>query len=220
MSIRQKLEQVKSTLPEHVTLVAVSKTKPNSNILEAYETGHRDFGENKVQDLAAKADALPKDIRWHMIGHVQTNKIKYFAPFVHLVHGVDREKVVKELNKEAHKNNRVIDCLLQVHIAREQTKFGFDETELTTLFEKNLTELYPHVRIRGFMGMATFTEDQDLVRSEFKTLKQLFDQVLRTFSIEHATFNILSMGMSGDYKIAVEEGSTMVRVGTAIFGAR
>lgn len=220
MSIRQNLERVKSTLPEHVTLVAVSKTKPNSNILEAYETGHRDFGENKVQDLAAKAAELPQDIRWHMIGHVQTNKIKFFAPFVHLVHGVDREKVLKELNKEARKNNRVIDCLLQVHIAQEQSKFGFDEAEINALFEKDLNTLYPNVRIRGLMGMATFTEDQEQVRSEFRTLKQLFDQILRTFNIQHSTFNILSMGMSGDYPIAVEEGSTMVRVGTAIFGTR
>ena len=201
-------------------MVAVSKTKPNSNILEAYETGHRDFGENKVQDLAAKAAELPQDIRWHMIGHVQTNKIKFFAPFVHLVHGVDREKVLKELNKEARKNNRVIDCLLQVHIAQEQSKFGFDEAEINALFEKDLNTLYPNVRIRGLMGMATFTEDQEQVRSEFRTLKQLFDQILRTFNIQHSTFNILSMGMSGDYPIAVEEGSTMVRVGTAIFGAR
>ena len=222
MSIGENLERIKSTLPENVTLVAVSKTKPNEDIMEAYETGHRDFGENKVQDLTAKAAELPEDIRWHMIGHVQTNKIKYFAPFVHLVHGVDREKVLKELNKEARKNERIIDCLLQVHIAREQTKFGFDADEIHALFEKDLPVLYPNVRIRGLMGMATFTEDQDQVRSEFQIFEDSysirFNQqfIHSAFSIQHS----LSMGMTGDYKIAIEEGSTMVRIGTAIFGAR
>ena len=218
MSITQNLNSVRETIADHVTLVAVSKTKPNADIMEAYDAGQRDFGENKVQDLAAKAAELPNDIRWHMIGHVQTNKIKYFAPFVHLVHGVDREKVLKELNKEARKNERVIDCLLQVHIAQEQTKFGFDESEMHALFEKDLPALYPHVRIRGLMGMATFTDDQTQVRAEFKVLKKRFDQ-LRT-DLQLAAFNILSMGMSGDYQMAIEEGSTMVRVGTSIFGAR
>lgn len=218
MSISTNLSSVKERLPQHVTLVAVSKTKPNEDIMEAYESGHRDFGENKVQDLAAKAEQLPKDIRWHMIGHVQTNKIKYFAPFVHLVHGVDREKVLKELNKEGRKNDRVIDCLLQVHIAQEQSKFGFDEAEIDDLLNKELGELYPHVHIRGLMGMATFTEDQNQVRSEFKTLKTLFDSLKNR--LNSPSFDILSMGMSGDYEMAIAQGSTLVRVGTAIFGAR
>ena len=183
MSISSNLNALKSELPPHVTLVAVSKTKPNEAVLEAYKTGHRIFGENRVQELAEKAEQLPKDIQWHMIGHIQTNKIKYFAPFVALVHGVDRQKVLKELNKEAAKNNRVIDCLLQVHIAQEETKFGFDEDEIKTLFTSGALANYKNVRVRGLMGMATFTENQDQVRAEFKTLKQLFDQIQTTFSI-------------------------------------
>jgi pyridoxal phosphate enzyme (YggS family) len=220
MSIAQNLAEVKATLPDHVTLVAVSKTKPIEILEEAYHAGQRDFGENKVQEMAAKAEVLPKDINWHYIGHVQTNKIKYMAPFVHLVHGVDREKVLKELNKEAAKNNRSIDCLLQVFIAKEETKFGFDVDEIKGLFEGNLAETYPNLRVRGLMGMATFTEDAEQVRQEFRGLKQLFDEAKTTFNLEPSTFNILSMGMSGDYPIAIEEGSNLVRIGTAIFGSR
>lgn len=220
MSIAQNLAEIKAALPQNVSLIAVSKTKPDEDILAAYNAGHRAFGENKVQDLAAKAERLPKDIEWHMIGHVQTNKIKYFAPFVHLVHGVDRLKVLKELNKEAAKNNRIIDCLLQVHIAAEETKFGFDAEEIKVLFNDNSLANYPHIRVRGLMGMATFTDDQTQVAREFAELKQLFDSLVSTFNIQHPTFNILSMGMSADYPIAIENGSTMVRVGTKIFGAR
>lgn len=220
MSIAQNIAQVKKELPENVTLVAVSKTKPESAILEAYEAGHRDFGENKVQDMAAKAGSLPADIRWHFIGHVQTNKIKYMAPFVHLVHGVDRVKVLKELNKEAAKNSRIIDCLLQVHIAKEETKFGFDADELATVFQENPQEKYPNVRIRGLMGMATYTDNQAQVRGEFENLNRLFLHIQSTFSMHNATFNILSMGMSGDYHLAIAAGSNMVRIGTAIFGER
>jgi pyridoxal phosphate enzyme (YggS family) len=218
MSIAQNLAEVMATLPEHVTLVAVSKTKSAEEILEAYHAGQRYFGENKVQEMAAKAEALPKDIKWHFIGHVQTNKIKYMAPFVHLVHGVDREKVLAEIDKEARKNNRVIDCLLQEHIAKEETKFGFDAAELKLLFEKNITKTYPNVRICGLMGMATFTENSTQIREEFRGLKQLFDEL--KFNNQHSAFSILSMGMSSDYRLAMEEGSTMVRIGTAIFGER
>ncbi len=220
MSIADNIQKLKSELPANVTLVAVSKTKPNQDVMEAYSAGHRDFGENKVQDMVAKAEELPQDIRWHFIGHVQTNKIKYMAPFVHLVHGVDRLKVLKELNKQAAKNNRVIDCLLQVHIAKEESKFGFDENELDEVFKLNPAETYSNVHIRGLMGMATFTENQDQVRAEFHGLKNLFEELKLTFNLEPSTFNTLSMGMSGDYQIAIEEGSTMVRIGTAIFGAR
>ena len=220
MSIAQNLAEVKATLPDHVTLVAVSKTKPNEVLLEAYKAGQRYFGENKVQEMAAKAEALPKDIQWHYIGHVQTNKIKYMAPFVHLVHGVDREKVLKELNKEAAKNNRIIDCLLQVFIAKEETKFGFDADEIKTLFSENLTETYPNLRICGLMGMATFTDNQEQVRLEFRGLAQLYNELTTNFKSQTSNFKFLSMGMSGDYQIAIEEGSNLVRIGTAIFGSR
>lgn len=220
MSIAQNLAEVNATLPDHVTLVAVSKTKPNEVLLEAYAAGQRHFGENKVQEMAAKAEALPKDIHWHFIGHVQTNKIKYMAPFVHLVHGVDREKVLKELNKEAAKSNRIIDCLLQVFIAKEETKFGFDTEEIKALFEGNIADAYPNLRVRGLMGMATFTDNVDQVRLEFRGLKNLFEELKTTYNLQPITFNILSMGMSGDYQIAIEEGSNMVRIGTAIFGER
>jgi pyridoxal phosphate enzyme (YggS family) len=189
-------------------------------VMEAYQAGQRDFGENKVQDLVAKAEALPTDIHWHFIGHVQTNKIKYMAPFVHLVHGVDREKVLKELNKQAAKNKRIIDCLLQIHIAREESKFGFDAAEVKALMHEDLRVKYPNVRVRGLMGMATFTDNQEQVRAEFRGLKNLFKELKTTFNLQPSTFNTLSMGMSGDYKIALAEGSTMVRIGTAIFGAR
>jgi pyridoxal phosphate enzyme (YggS family) len=220
MSIAQNIQALKNELPTHVTLVAVSKTKPKEDILEAYNTGHRDFGENKVQDLTAKAEELPNDVNWHFIGHVQTNKIKYMAPFVYLVHGVDRVKVLKELNKQAAKNERVIDCLLQVHIAKEESKFGFDESELEKVFKLNPAETYPNVRIRGLMGMATFTENQEQIREEFRGLKNLFEELKSKFKPQTSNFELLSMGMSGDYKVAIEEGSNMVRIGTAIFGER
>ena len=220
MSIAQNLAEVKATLPDHVTLVAVSKTKPIEVLEEAYHAGQRDFGENKVQEMAAKAEVLPKDINWHYIGHVQTNKIKYMAPFVHLVHGVDREKVLRELNKEAAKNNRIIDCLLQVFIAKEETKFGFDADEIKTLFSENLTETYPNLRVRGLMGMATFTHNLEQVRLEFRGLAKLYNELTTNFKSQTSNFKFLSMGMSGDYQIAIEEGSNLVRIGTAIFGSR
>ncbi len=216
-TIAENLQEIKSNLPERVTLVAVSKTKPYEDIQAAYETGQRVFGENKIQEMVDKWENLPKDIEWHMIGHVQTNKIKYMAPFVSLVHGCDREKVVKYVNKEANKNDRTIDVLLQVHIAEEDSKFGFDEAELNEFIESGRWEGYDYVRYRGLMGMATFTEDADQVRREFKSLKAMFDRVKSTFGKD---FDTLSMGMSGDYEIAIEEGSTMVRIGSSIFGER
>lgn len=195
------------------TLVAVSKTKPVEDIRELYELGHRDFGENYVQELVDKQPQLPHDIRWHFIGHLQSNKVKYIAPFVYLVHGVDSASLLREINKQGLKNNRVIDCLLQVHVAQEETKFGLDEKELDELMA---IPAYPHARIRGLMGMASFSSDTTLVRREFNTLKQLFTKHTHA----HPEFNILSMGMSGDYTIAIEEGSTMVRIGSLLFGNR
>lgn len=199
-------------------LVAVSKTKPVEDMLELYELGQRDFGENYVQELVDKQAQLPKDIRWHFIGHLQSNKVKYIAPFVHLIHGVDSLKLLKEINKEAGKNNRVIDVLLQVYIAQEETKFGLDEVELEELLNTNGNELHEmkHVKICGMMGMASFSDDMQQVRAEFKYLKSLMDKFIDSYS----AINIISMGMSGDYKIAVEEGSSMVRIGSLLFGER
>jgi PLP dependent protein len=206
---------------KNVTLVAVSKTKPVEDILALYNLGHRDFGENYVQELVEKQEQLPKDIYWHFIGHLQSNKVKYIAPFVHLIHGIDSFKLLKEVDKQAKKINRVIDVLLQVHIAQEETKFGLDENELHELLRTNSTELHKlkNVRICGLMGMASFIDDKDKVRNEFKYLKTLFDKYAKpqTSNIELRT---LSMGMSADYAIAIEEGSNMVRVGSLIFGER
>lgn len=214
----ENLKQIRAGLSPNVELVAVSKTKPNAAIQEAYDAGQRIFGENRIQEMAEKQEALPKDIEWHMIGHVQDNKMKYMAPFVSLVHGMDKEKRLKALNKEAAKVERRIDCLVQIHIAEEDSKFGFDESEALALFEKDLESMYPHIRICGLMGMATFTDDEAKVRREFKGLKNLFDRIQTKFQKDY--FTILSMGMSGDYKIAQEEGSNMVRIGSSIFGAR
>ena len=216
MSIAENLNEIRKTLPEGVQLVAVSKTKSAAEILEAYRAGQRDFGENKVQEMAAKYEELPKDIRWHMIGHLQRNKVKYMAGFVYLVHGVDSLRLLEEINRKGAQENRVIDCLLQVHIAEEATKFGFDPAELEALLQGPELNSLTHVRIRGLMGMATFTEDPVQLHREFRALKTLFD---RLFS-GNAQADILSMGMSGDYRIAVEEGSTMVRIGSSIFGSR
>jgi len=215
MSIRRDLEKIKSTLESGVTLVAVSKTKPNEAILEAYQAGQRIFGENKVQEMASKYEELPKDIAWHMIGHLQRNKVKYIAPFVSLIHSVDSIRLLKEINKQAQKNNRIINCLLQVHIAQEETKFGFDEHDLIELFNAPLLKELSHIAIKGLMGMATFTSDEAQVRLEFSNLKSIFERHKNAYN-----FEILSMGMSGDYQVAIQEGSTMVRVGSAIFGAR
>jgi len=207
---------------KRITLVAVSKTKPAEDIQELYNLGQRDFGENYVQELVDKHTQLPQDIRWHFIGHLQSNKAKQIAPFVHLIHGVDSIKLLKEINKQATKANRVIDCLLQVHIAQEETKFGFDEAELLNKnkreWETNLLEL-KNVRVIGLMGMASFTEDKEKVREEFEFLKLLFDKFSALLP-ERNALSTLSMGMSADYTIAIEEGSTMVRIGSLLFGAR
>lgn len=212
--IAQNLKNILSRIPTGVTLVAVSKTKPNSAIIEAYNAGQRVFGENKVQDLVAKAESLPKDIQWHMIGHLQTNKVKYIAPFVSLIHGIDSLKLLKEVNKRAGQNNRIIDCLLQVHIAQEQTKFGLNKEQVQSILEVE-GEL-ENIRIVGLMGMATNTSEVAQVKREFSTLKK----IVTDLQDNHTKLQIVSMGMSGDYDIAIQEGSTMVRVGSAIFGAR
>ena len=214
--IAENLAKIKSSLPENIVLVAVSKTKGNEEILEAYNAGQRIFGENKVQELCRKQEALPQDIQWHMIGHLQRNKVKYLTEFVSLIHGVDSVRLLREINKRASASERVIDCLLQVHIAEESSKFGFDEKELKEVLDRDFLAALPHVRIRGLMGMATFTENENQVRKEFRYLKSLFDK-LPTF-LENA--DILSMGMSGDYLLAIEEGSNMVRIGSSIFGPR
>ena len=216
MSIQKQLLSILEELPKHVHLVAVSKTKPNADLEEAYAAGQRVFGENKIQEMTQKRETLPKDIQWHMIGNVQTNKVKYMASYVSLIHGVDRYKLLKEINKQASKSDRVIDCLLQMHIAQEDTKFGFNKEEIETVVTDLKANPLPHIRIKGLMGMATFTDNQDQIRSEFKTLKQQFDWL----KIQHPEANELSMGMSGDYTLAIEEGSTMIRVGSKIFGSR
>lgn len=201
-------------------LIAVSKTKPNSDLLQAYEAGQRDFGENKVQELAGKAEELPKDIRWHMIGHLQRNKVKYLAPFVHLIHSVDSGRLLAEINKQAFKNNRTIDCLLQVFIATEESKFGLSEAEVFDLLESEAFSQLENIRIVGLMGMATNTEDKTVVRAEFQLLKAISKRIHQKFASERVQMKELSMGMSADYEIALEEGSTMIRIGSAIFGAR
>jgi hypothetical protein len=219
MSINtKKYREIINELNGKATLVAVSKTKLAQDILELYNLGQRDFGENYVQELVGKYEQLPKDILWHYIGHLQSNKVKYIAPFVHLIHGVDSLSLLKEINKQALKNNRVIDCLLQVHIAKEETKFGLDSHELEAVLRSDLSEL-KNIRITGLMGMASFSTNMDLVRAEFKYLKSLFDKYAQ-FSTFNLQLSTLSMGMSSDYTIAVEEGSNMVRIGSLLFGER
>lgn len=220
MSIKDNLSHIKSSLPAHITLVAVSKTKPVAELMEAYEAGQRIFGENKIQEMTEKWEQMPKDIQWHMIGHVQTNKVKYMAPFVSLVHGVDSLKLLTEINKQARKNGRIIDCLLQVHIAEEETKFGMDEQELNDLLGSEEFRQMENVKVAGLMGMATFTEDQQQIRKEFTHLKSIFDRLSKQPSTLNFKPETLSMGMSGDYQIAIECGSTMVRIGSSIFGER
>jgi pyridoxal phosphate enzyme (YggS family) len=219
MSIANNLQEIKSTLPEQVTLVAVSKTKPVANLMEAYDAGQRIFGENKIQEMAEKWEEMPKDIQWHMIGHVQTNKVKYMAPFVSLVHGVDSLKLLSEINKQALKNERSIDCLLQMHIAEEETKFGLDEKELLELITSDSFKDLKNIRIVGLMGMATFTDNQNQIRKEFNELHSIFEK-LKNDTIVGSDIKILSMGMSGDYKLAIDCGSNMVRIGSSIFGGR
>ena len=219
MSIAQNLLKIKSTLPSTVTLVAVSKTKPIPDLMEAYDAGQRIFGENKIQEMAEKWEAMPKDIEWHMIGHVQTNKVKYMAPFVSLIHGVDSLKLLEEINKQAQKNNRIIDCLLQMYIAEEETKFGLDEEELNEILASTTFQEMKNIRIVGLMGMATFTDNQTQIKKEFTQLKSIFDK-LRLSKDAINRVSTLSMGMSGDYQLAIECGSTMIRIGSSIFGNR
>lgn len=215
MSIVENLHEIQNELPEYVTLVAVSKTKPAEAIRNLYEAGYLEFGENKVQELVEKYELLPGDIRWHLIGHLQKNKVKYIATFVYLIHSVDSEDLLKEINKQAQKNNRVISCLLQIRIAEEETKFGMEKEEAQHILATYQTR-FPFVKIVGLMGMATFTDDENQIRKEFKALKLFFDKL----KIHDPHLTTLSMGMSGDYKIALEEGSNMVRVGSSIFGVR
>ena len=216
MSIATNLNTIKEILSDHVTLVAVSKTKSNEEILEAYKSGQRVFGENKIQEMAHKWKTLPNDIQWHMIGHVQRNKVKYMAEFVTLIHGVDSLKLLMEINKQAKKYNRKISCLLQMHIAEEDTKFGLDMSELDAIIKSEEFRQLENIKIVGLMGMATFTNDESQIRKEFKHLKCIFDE-LKNLLPDVST---LSMGMSGDYTIAIEEGSNMVRIGSSIFGSR
>ena len=218
--IAKNLQKIKSTLPENVTLVAVSKTKPVEDLQEAYNAGQRIFGENKIQEMVAKFDVLPKDIKWHMIGHLQRNKVKYMAHFVDLIHGVDSFKTLKEIDKQAKKHNRIINCLLQARIAKEETKFGLSFNDIASIISSDQIKELKNINIVGFMGMATFTDDQNQLKEEFLSLKNFFDtQQLKT-ATRNCKLDILSMGMSGDYQLAIENGSTMVRVGSSIFGSR
>ncbi len=216
MTIPQNLLRIKSQIPESVTLVAVSKTKPLADLMECYNAGQRIFGENKVQEMIDKYEVMPKNIDWHLIGHLQTNKVKYMAGFVSLIHGVDSLKLLQEINKQAQKHNRIIDCLLQIHIAQEETKFGLNETELFEIINSNEFKSLENIKIVGLMGMASFTDNQSQIKTEFTNLKRIFD------NLKSSIFNLntLSMGMSGDYKLAIDCGSTMVRVGSSIFGGR
>lgn len=214
--IQEKLHEIKNTLPEHVTLVAVSKTKPIADLQEAYDAGQRVFGENKIQEMVTKYDALPKDIQWHMIGHLQRNKVKYMAHFVDLIHGVDSFKTLKEIDKQAKKHNRVIDCLLQARIAQEETKFGLPFTEIEEILTSEMFQELKNVKVVGLMGMATFTNNQQQLKDEFSALNTLFLKLKQT----NSNIQTLSMGMSGDYQLAIDCGSTMVRIGSSIFGHR
>ena len=215
MNLIENLNKIKTSLAEDVELIAVSKTRSNEEILELYNAGHKVFGENRVQELIEKQEVLPKDIQWHLIGHLQRNKVKYIAEFVHLIHSVESERLLKEINKQAKRFERVIPCLLQIKIAEEETKFGLDKEEAENIL-KTYREKFENVQIIGVMGMATFTDDMEQVRREFKSLKNVYDQ----FQTLDEDIQILSMGMSGDYELAIEEGSNMVRVGSAIFGER
>lgn len=215
-TIAENLLEIKNSIPDNVTLVAVSKTKPVADLQEAYDAGQRIFGENRIQEMAEKYEVLPKDIKWHMIGHLQSNKVKYMAHFVDLIHGVDKFKTLKEINKQAKKHDRIINCLLQAKIAKEDTKFGLSFQEIEAILTSDKTAELENINIVGFMGMATFTDNTAQLQEEFSSLKNLFDQ-LKT---QHSSLEILSMGMSGDYPLAISEGSTMIRVGSSIFGKR
>ncbi|MDA3823590.1 MAG: YggS family pyridoxal phosphate-dependent enzyme [Bacteroidales bacterium] len=220
MDVVHNLNVVREAIPENVNLVAVSKTKPAAMVQDLFRVGHLDFGENKVQDLVAKSEELSDRIRWHMIGHLQTNKVKYIAPFVYLIHAVDSLKLLSAINKEAQKNERIISCLFQVHIADEDTKFGLNEMELEEIITSAEFHQMNSVSIKGLMGMATFTKDSDAVRKEFQNLKRIFEKVKENHFKDNQNFSILSMGMSGDFPLAISEGSNMIRVGSSIFGSR
>lgn len=219
MAIKSNLFNIKSSLPSHVSLVAVSKTKPMSDLMEAYDAGQRIFGENKIQEMSEKWEQMPKDIKWHMIGHVQTNKVKYMAEYISLIHGVDSLKLLQEINKQAAKHNRVIDCLLQMYIAEEESKFGLDEKELEAILQSDEFKSLQNIKVTGLMGMATFTDNQTQIKKEFLKLKTIFDIHKKPIT-NNQQLTTLSMGMSGDYKLAIECGSTMVRIGSSIFGNR
>jgi pyridoxal phosphate enzyme (YggS family) len=219
-SVVKNLEQIQLTIPEHVTLVAVSKTKPIESIQELYDAGQRIFGENRVQELVDKYEVLSKDIHWHLIGHLQRNKVKYIAPFVEMIHSIDSERLLDEVNIQSKKNNRKIKVLLQFYIAQEETKFGFDWNEIQDLFSRRNPETFDSIDFCGVMGMASFSDNEKQVRNEFKDLKTIFNHLKETFFLGSTSFSVISMGMSGDYQIAIEEGSTMVRVGSSLFGAR
>ena len=218
--IAENYHELITELPAHVILVAVSKTKSNDEIMELYNCGHRIFGESKAQELVPKYEALPKDIQWHMVGHLQSNKVKYIAPFVKLIQSVDSFKLLKTINKEALKNNRIIDCLLQIYIADEKTKFGLDLSEAMDILESEEFRKMKNIRIRGLMGMATFTEDVQKIRKEFKQLRFDFNTIKKKFFPEDDNFNQRSIGMSDDWAVAIGEGSTMVRIGSSLFGER
>ena len=216
MSISENIKKYQGSLPKNTTLVAVSKTKPVSSLLQAYDAGQRVFGENKIQEMASKWEEMPKDIQWHMIGHVQTNKVKYMAPLVDLIHTVDSLKLLREINKQAAKHDRVINCLLQIKIAEEEHKFGLDHQDALQLLAKDIRATLPHVSIVGLMGMASFTENKIQIETEFKKLSTLHQNFVK----QHPQLTVLSMGMSSDYTLALDHGSTMVRIGSSIFGAR
>ncbi len=219
MSIQQNLKHIKSTLPKHITLVAVSKTKPVSDLMEAYNAGQRIFGENKIQEMADKHEQMPKDIEWHMIGHVQRNKVKYMAAFVSLIHGVENFKLLEEINRQAKKHDRIIDCLLQIKIALEDSKFGMTPEDASELLQSDVLSSLENIKIIGLMGMATFTDDTNQVKQEFITLKNTFED-LKVQKSKNCELKTISMGMSGDYQLAIDCGSSMVRVGSSIFGKR
>jgi len=220
MSIKSEIQRIKKILPKNVNLIAVSKTKPIQDILIAYAAGQLHFGENKAQEMSEKYASLPHDIKWHFIGHLQTNKVKYITPFAHLIHSIDSIKLLGEVNKHAYKNQRIVDCLLQFHIATEETKFGLDLKEAQSILACDYFKTLLNIRIVGIMGMATLTDDKEMIRKEFRYLKNCFDELKAEFYSNTATFKEISMGMTDDYKIAIEEGSTMIRIGSAIFGAR
>lgn len=220
MSIEKNIEEFKRKIPQGVTLVAVSKTKPIEDLKEAYEAGQRIFGENKIQEMTEKWEALPKDIEWHMIGHVQTNKVKYMAPYVHTIHAVDSLKLLKEINKQAQKNDRIIHCFLQMKIAAEDSKFGLSKADLLDIITNESVAQFQHIKITGLMGMATFTSDENQIKEEFTSLQKVYNTLRKESLPANVKLQTLSMGMSGDYELAIQCGSTMIRVGSAIFGAR